>query len=118
MELLVSRGHKLLDVIDFYPISTVRELAKAAYINRIHDSMTAVNAVAVGAVHAIEAGFSGKAPKVLRRYMDSLTRQIRATITDGKKDAAQDVAQDAETLMSGFGLAPTETRSGRRKNNP
>ena len=112
--MLVSRGHKLLDVLEFYPISTVRELAKAAYINRIHDSMTAVNAVAVGAVHAIEAGFSGKAPKVLRKYMDSLTRQIRNTITEG----TQDVARDSDALMAGFGLAPTEKRSGRRKDNP
>lgn len=97
-----------------YPLSTITELAKAAQINRIYDAMSSANQVAVGAVHAIEAGFSGKTPKVLHKYLESMKRAARKTKVQGRKD----VKSDANTLLTAFGMAPKEIKSsGRRKNN-
>jgi hypothetical protein len=51
--------------LEEYPISTVNALSKAAIANRIYEQIAMSGAVAAGAVHAVEAGFGGKAPKAL-----------------------------------------------------
>lgn len=102
----MSRGHKLHDLLTVYPLSTVTELAKAAQINRIYDAMASANQVAVGAVHAIEAGFSGKTPKVLSKYMESMKRAARKSKVSGRKDTKA----DADALLGAFGMVPKETK--------
>jgi len=92
-----------------YPISTVNALAKAAQANRAYDTIALSGAVAAGAVHAIEAGFSGKAPKALKNYQKAILNSIKKAQSKGQGTRA-----DADTLLSGFGgLAKTEKRSGR-----
>jgi len=89
-------------------------LIKAAHVNKLHDSMAFANCVAVGAVHAIEAGFSGKQPKVLRNYIQSLTKAVdKMVMKKGDKKA------DAQRLFSAFsGMAGVkkETKHGRHNN--
>ena len=114
MELLASRGHSLRALLEEYPISVVHRLAKAATINRIYDTVALSGAVAAGAVHAVEAGFGGKTPKALKRYQDTLLRQVNKSKAKGKG-----LANDAQALLSGFGMAaPTEKANGRRKDKP
>ena len=114
-ELLVSRGHKLHELLTVYPLSTVAELAKAAHINRIYDAMASANQVAVGAVHAIEAGFSGKTPKVLHKYMENMKRAARKAKTAGRKD----VKEDTNALLGAFGGVPKEIQKRvRHQDNP
>lgn len=114
IELLASRGHSLRALLDEYPISTVLALSKSAQVNRMYDLMSNANAVAVGAVHAVEAGFSGKQPKVLRSYMDRMTRQVKKIQSKG-----QGHVDDAQALFAGFtGTAVMEKTNGRRKNRP
>ena len=114
VELLASRGHSLRALLDEYPISTVLALSKAAQVNRTYDLMNSANAAAVGAVHAIEAGFSGKQPKVLRTFIDRLTRQVKKIQSKG-----QGQKQDAQALLAGFGgTAVMEKTNGRRKDKP
>jgi hypothetical protein len=97
--------------LDEYPISTVHALAKAASINKVYDVLAMSSAVAAGAVHGVECGFGGKAPKALKRYQDGLLRQVRRQQSKGKG-----TAKDAQALFSGFGGAvPQEKRDGRRK---
>lgn len=114
VETLVSRGHSLQAVLSEYPISTVTALSKAAQINRIYDMMAAANGAAVGAIHAIEAGFSGKQPRALRSHIDNLQRQIKSI-----KSSGQGSQEDAKALLAGFtGTAVMEKSNGRRKNRP
>jgi hypothetical protein len=114
IELLASRGHSLKALLDEYPISTVLALSKAAQVNRTYDLMSSANSIAVGAVHAIEAGFSGKQPKALRGYIDRLNRQVKKIQAKG-----QGTKDDAQALFSGFaGTAVMEKTNGRRKNQP
>jgi hypothetical protein len=91
----------------------VKALTNAAYENRTYDTITFSGAIAAGAVHAIEAGFSGKQPKILRHYQESLLKQLR-------KVKGTNLKRDAAALLSGFGgFAPKETvKRGRRKHNP
>lgn len=112
VELLASRGHSLSDLLGVYPISTVTTLAKAAQINRTYDTMSFANAVAVGAVHAVEAGFSGKQPRALRSYMDRMQGQVTKITAKNQGQNA-----DAQALLAGFtGTAVMEKANGRRKN--
>ena len=112
--MLVSRGHSLRDLLETYPISTVHTLAKCASINRVYDTLAWSSAVAAGAVHAVEAGFSGKSPKALKKYQDNLLKQVRRSQAKGKG-----TSNDARTLLSAFGVvAPTEKVNGGRKNKP
>lgn len=90
-------------------------LIKAAHINKVHDSMAFTNGVAVGAVHAIEAGFSGKQPKVLRRYINSMNKAIqRLKVKKG------DTKADARTLFNTFtgmsGVMKEHRQHGRHSN--
>lgn len=86
-------------------------LSKAATTNKIYDTITFTNGVAVGAVHAIEVGFSGKQPKALKRYQDALMRQIRQA--QAKNSGG---AQDAAALFEGFAGVMRQERHGRRQN--
>ena len=74
--------------------------------------MTFANVVAVVAVHAIEAGFSGKQPQALKKYQQALQRQVKKLQSNG-----QGREQDAQTLFGGFaGSAVVEKAGhGRRK---
>lgn len=97
-------------MLEDYPISTVQALAKASMVNRTYDQISLANAVAVGAIHALESGFGGKTPQALKKYQDSLLGVIR-------KEKAKDkgVSADATALFGGFtGKAPTEKVHGRR----
>lgn len=92
-------------------MSTVMALSKAATTNKIYDSITFTNGVAVGAVHAIEAGFSGKTPKALKRYQDALMRQVRQAQSKNNGET-----QDAAALLGGFAGVMRQEKHGRRKN--
>jgi len=95
--------------MDEYPISTVTTLAKAAQANRQYDMIAFSGAVAAGAVHAIEAGFSGKPPRALKSYQKQLMNAIKKAQSKGQGQKA-----DADALLSGFGgVAKTEKRRGR-----
>lgn len=112
LEMLSSRGHDLSKLMNEYPISSVRALAKCASINKAYDTINMSNIIAVGAVHAIEAGFSGKTPQALRKFQRSLQNGIKRLQSRGQGKQA-----DAETLLSGFGgKVITEKADGRRKN--
>lgn len=95
---MCSRGHNLIDVLSVYPISTVDVLVRAAHSNRITDSMTGASVAAVGAVHAIEAGFSGKQPQALKKYNSNLERAQKRLAVKGRSDQKS----DANALFSGF----------------
>jgi len=70
------------------------------------------NVIAVGAVHAIEAGFSGKTPQALRKFQRGITNAIKRAQAKGQGGQA-----DAETLLGGFGAKViTEKIDGGRKN--
>jgi hypothetical protein len=92
-----------------YPISTVHALARAAQANRTFDIISFSGAVAAGAVHAVEAGFSGKQPKALKNYQKALMNSVKKAQSRGQGQKA-----DADTLLQGFGgLAKTEKKRGR-----
>lgn len=105
----MSRGHSLTALLEEYPISTVHALAKAATVNRVHDMLSMSSAVAAGAVHAIECGFSGKTPRVLKSYQDGLMKQIRKT------KGPSGVDRDAQALLGGFAGLAKQEKHGRRK---
>ena len=99
-------------MLEEYPISTVNALSKAAIANRIYEQIAMSGAVAAGAVHAVEAGFGGKAPKALKKYQQSMMGQIKKLKVKG-----QGQKQDAETLLSGFGGLGKAERRVRHKDN-
>lgn len=89
-------------------------MIRAAHYNRMSDLISTANTVAVGAVHAVEAGFSGKQPQALKKYHSSMTRAMKRVATKGRNDKKA----DADTLFSGFaGTAQiVKGTDGRRKN--
>ena len=89
-------------------------LIKAAHANRLSDLMSAANTSAVGAVHAIEAGFSGKQPQALKKYLASITRAIKRLTISGRSDHKA----DAQALFEGFGgmANVVKGQDGRHKN--
>ena len=95
-------------LLNEYPISTVHALARAAQANRTYDVISFSGAVAAGAVHAIEAGFSGKQPKALKSYQKAMMNSIKKAQSKG-----QGVKADADTLFQGFAGVKKETRRGR-----
>ena len=112
LELLASRGHDLAKLMGEYPISAIQALSKSASINRAYDTLNMSNIIAVGAVHAIEAGFSGKTPQALKKFQRGIQNAIKRLESKG-----QGVQSDAEALFSGFGgKALTERVDGGRKN--
>lgn len=100
-------------MLEKYPISTVNLLSKAAHINRIHDTVSLSGAVGAGAVHAIEAGWSQKTPKALRKYQESLLRAVKK-LDQEKKERLKN---DSGTLFNAFkGFGITEASGARHSN--
>jgi hypothetical protein len=84
-------------------------LSKAAHINRLHDTIMEANVVAVGAVHAMEAGFGKGQPKALNKFIRSLER-----ITRKLSNTGQGVSQDSQSLFEAFGGQGTAIKRGKR----
>lgn len=95
-------------------MSTITELAKSANENRVYDTLGFAGAVNAGALNALQAAFTGKAPTVLAKYQEALLGSLK------KPGSNQGTSGDADALLTGFGgLGKIQKVShGRRKNRP
>lgn len=65
---LVSRGHRLHDLVNVYPLRLVIHLHQASVLNRKVEMVTLANAVSVGVSNSLDVALGQGKGKVLERF--------------------------------------------------
>lgn len=69
---MVSRGHKLHDLLCVYPMSTLNELSNAARFNQRESHTMATNGFLAAVMHSLDAAFNKGKGKIMKKYMDKM----------------------------------------------
>jgi hypothetical protein len=84
---MVARGHRLYDLLNLYPISTLNAMMIAARHNQCESQMLSTQGVTAAVMHGLDCAFNKAKGKILKKYQDRLfPRKNKST---GLGDAAQ-----------------------------
>jgi hypothetical protein len=97
LEELVSRGHKLQDLLTGYPVEALQNFYRATQENRRRALMDTTAAQVVAVSHALDLLFSGGKGKILDGFMQTLQDTSSAP-----KPAAENPDVMTERAMAWF----------------
>ena len=72
---MVSRGHSLHDLLDVYPISTLKAMMGGAGNNHREQVAIDTQGTATAVLHGLDCGFNKGKGKILDKFMKSLFKK-------------------------------------------
>lgn len=83
---MVARGHKLHDLLNVYPISTLNDLTTAARENHRDDHVASTNGVLSAVMQSLDSAFNKGKGKIMKKYMDKMYPVKRSKNMDDATD--------------------------------
>jgi hypothetical protein len=72
---MVARGHCLETLLNEYPISTLRDMMKAAAHNHRENMAVHTQGTSTAVLHGMDCGFNKGKGKILQKFMKALFKQ-------------------------------------------
>ena len=85
---MVSRGHRLHDLLNTYPISTLNGMIEAARHNQREGQMMSTQGMVCAVLHGMDGAFNKGKGKIFKKYQDTMFPR-RGDKSTGLGDAAQ-----------------------------